>query len=445
MTKRTGFGTAASRILVAALLAAAMRPAAAEDWPEWRGKGRRGLWTETGVVESFPKPGLTVRWRTPVRAGYSGPAVAAGRVFLTDYEKTDGTRGTERAFALDEKTGAVLWARGWPVDYKGLSYGLGPRATPTVDGERVYTLGATGILHCLDTKSGAVVWQKDYRADYAAALPTWGFPSAPLVDGERLICVMGGQPDATVVALDKRTGRELWRAIRADAEPGYGPPILLEGTAVRQLVFWHSQALYGLDPATGRVLWQEPLKVNMGMTVATPVQSGSRLLVTSFYNGAMMMDVDLARAAARLVWKGKSSSEIDTDGLHSTISTPVIEGDYLYGICSYGQLRCLDARTGARLWESAAVTREKARWATAMFVRNGDRYFINNDRGELILARLSPSGYTEIDRTALIKPTSNPGNRRELGAVHWSHPAYANGHILVRNDEEILSASLRAN
>ena len=119
----------------------------------------------------------------------------------------------------------------------------------------------------------------------------------------------------------------------------------------------------------------------------------------------------------------------------------MLDGDHLYGVCSYGQFRCLDARTGERIWETMAFTREKARWATAFIVRNGDRYFINNDRGELLLAKLSPQGFEEISRTKLLKPTSR-GGRRELGAVNWSHPAYANRHIFARNDEEIVCVSL---
>jgi len=143
-----------------------------------------------------------------------------------------------------------------------------------------------------------------------------------------------------------------------------------------------------------------------------------------------------------MLWKGKSNSEIDTDGLHTVVNTPVIDGDYIYGICSYGQFRCLKVKTGERVWETMDVTREKARWASGFIVRHGGRYFINNVRGELIMATLSPGGYQEISRTALIKPTTNPGNRRELGVVNWSHPAYANRHVIARNDEEIVSLSL---
>lgn len=124
------------------------------------------------------------------------------------------------------------------------------------------------------------------------------------------------------------------------------------------------------------------------------------------------------------------------------VNTPVIDGDHIYGICSYGQLRCLRLKTGERVWESMALLREKARWASGFMVKNGDRYFINTDRGDLVLAKLSPGGYQELDRASLIKPTSNPGNRRELQAVNWSHPAYANRHVIARNDEEIVSYSL---
>ena len=131
-----------------------------------------------------------------------------------------------------------------------------------------------------------------------------------------------------------------------------------------------------------------------------------------------------------------------TDGLHALVTTPVIQGDYVYGICSYGQLRCLNAKTGERVWETLDATKEQARWASGFLVRNGDRFFINNDRGELIIAKLSPERYEEISRTKLLKPTSRSGNRRELGAVNWSHPAYANRHIFARNDEEIISVSL---
>jgi outer membrane protein assembly factor BamB len=423
-----------------------LKPVLAEDWPEWRGKGRMGTWTESGILDKFPEKGLTPVWRTPIYGGFAGPAVAAGRVFVTDFKRSAGKKGTERALCLDERSGKILWTREWEVDYQGISYDTGPRATPTVDGDRVYIVGGSGKLLCLDSRTGKVNWQKDYAKDYGMQMPAWGIASSALVDGDRLIAIVGGQPDAKVMAFDKMTGKEIWRALPSDSEQGYSQPIMVEAGGTRQLIIWHPAAVVSLDPATGKVNWQQPFRINLGVTLSTPVMSESRLLVSSFYNGSMLLD--LARAKANLIWKGKSVSEINTDGLHTVVNTPVIEGDYIYGICSYGQFRCLNLKTGERVWETMEVTKEKARWASGFIVRHGangasDRYFINNDRGELIIANLSAKGYQEISRTQLIKPTTNPGNRRELGVVNWTHPAYANRHIITRNDEEIISVSLK--
>lgn len=432
-----------ARLFVIALLGAAgvtLLPAA--DWPQWRGEGRRGVWAETGILEKFPADGLKLSWRMPVGAGYAGPAVANGRVFVTEFVSDQGRRGVERAVCLDEQTGKVLWKHEWPVDYAGLQYDVGPRATPTVDGDRVYVLGALGHLFCLKAETGEVVWKKDYRTDYNAALPTWGMVGAPLVDANQLICLVGGDPNAKVVSFDKMTGQELWRSLSSDVEPGYNPPVIVEAGGARQLIVWHPAALASLDPKTGKVYWDHPFKIGFGLTVATPVWDSSRLIVSAFYNGSRMLRLDSEKPAAELIWRGMSDSEIETDGLHSLVTTPVLDGDYIYGVGSYGQFRCLDARTGKRVWETMDVTLENARWASAQIVRHGDRYFINNDRGDLIIARLSPKGYEEIDRTKLIEPTSPTQRRRELNAVHWSHPAYANRHILTRNDKEIVRYSL---
>lgn len=415
-----------------------------DDWPEWRGAGRLGVWSETGILDTFPARGLTIRWRAPIHSGYAGPAVAGGRVFVTDSRRVQGNRATERAVAFDEQSGTILWSREWDADYTGLQliYAIGPRATPSVDGQRVYVLGAMGRLLALDTATGAIVWQKDLVRDFAASVPSWGMAAAPLVDGNRLIALVGGEPDAKVVAFNKETGEEIWRALSSDWEPGYNQPIIITHAGVRQLIIWHPRAISSLDPVTGKIYWEVPSEVDMGMTVATPVHSGSHLLVTSFYNGARMLKLDDKTPGAALLWASKSNSEVATDAIHSTISTPVIDGDYIYGIDSHGELRCLEVATGKRVWESMALVQERARWATAFFVKNGDRYFINTDRGELVIAKLSPAGFHELSRTRLIEPTHPYARRRELGAVHWSHPAYANKHVFVRNDREIIKASL---
>ena len=451
-SRRLTWGTA-----LALLMGLGVVTVGADDWEQWRGAERLGVWHEGGILESFPDDGLSVRWRTPLRSGYAGPAVSAGRVFVVDWLEDPESRtldGTERAVALDEASGVVLWTHEWQTSYRMLmaSYAVGPRATPTVDGDRVYVVGATGRLLCLDVETGEVIWEKDYVADYGTSVPTWGVASAPLVDGDRLLTVVGGEPDALVVAFDKRTGDEIWRAVDVVGEMGYGQPVIYEAGGVRQLIVWHAAALVSLDPDTGDVYWSQEWEARSGLSVATPVRSGDYLLVTQFYNGSMMMRLNQDRPTASVLWQGSGRSEQpdQTEGLHSLITTPLIIGDHVYGVGSYGELRGLDARTGERLWMSEQMT-VQARWGAAFLVRHDDRYFVNNDAGDLIIAQFTPDGYVELDRTHLIDADGSSGAlvRGRPGrferAINWTHPAYANKHIVHRNNTEIIRASLDAN
>ena len=451
MLRTTPSQPGAGRLLAACAFAITTLVVAvhADDWPEWRGAGRLGVWRESGIVDRFPAAGLTATWRTPINNGYAGPAVAAGRVFVTDARPTTANRAVERVLALDEQTGAVLWTREWPADYTGMQlvYAIGPRATPTVDDGRVFVAGASGNLLALDARTGDILWQKHYVADFDASIPSWGSASAPLVDGDRLICIVGAEPDGKVVALDKRTGKEIWRALSSNTEPGYNQPIIIEAGHARQLIIFHPSGFSSLDPETGHVYWEVEHRVQMGIVVATPVQSGQYLFFTSQYGGARMLRLDVDRPGASLLWRGLGEQDPgmthDTpDTINSVISTPVIDGNYVYGIDNDGQLRCLEVATGRQLWKTDALLKERAMYGTAFFVRNGDRYFISNDRGELVMARLSPSGFVEIDRTKLLEPTHPYVRRRQLPNVLWSHPAYANRHIFVRNDREIVRFSL---
>ena len=275
-------------------LIAGVIPLAAEDWPEWRGRSRAGVWNESGVIDTFPSGGLTAGWRTPIHAGYAGPAVAGGRVFVTDSRRIKANQAIERAVALDEQSGRILWTHEWETNYSGLQlvYAIGPRATPTVDEDRVYVLGAMGRLFALDVKSGRVLWEKDYVADFNASVPTWGMAGAPLVDGDLLICLVGAEPDGKVIALDKRTGKEIWRALSSNTEPGYNQPIIINAGGARQLILFHPEGFSALDPATGKVFWEIEHRVQMGIVVATPVHSGRYLFFTSQHGGARMLALD---------------------------------------------------------------------------------------------------------------------------------------------------------
>jgi len=428
------------------LLVAAPLPS--DDWPQWRGPRRDGVWRETGIVEKLP-PQLSILWRAKIGEGYSGPAVVGSRVYLTDRLLDQGEAnpedpfskaavgGSERVLCLDAGNGNVLWKHQYAARY-AISYPSGPRATPTVKDGRVYALGAMGDLFCLNAGSGEVVWSRNLLRDFQAEINTWGLSSAPLLDGNRLIVLAGGVAGGGVLALDKDDGKEVWRALEAP-DPGYSAPIIIEAGGKRQLIVWTPRELASLDPESGKVYWQEPFKSQSGLSVATPVfdPRENLLFVTAFYNGPLMMKLESDRPAARLSWKGKKDSEIDTDGLHAILCTPVLEGGNLYGVCSYGQLRCLDARTGTRIWESLAAT-GSGRWWNAFLVKHEDRFFLCNEQGELITARLTPQGYEESSRAPLIAPTNQALRRK----VVWSHPAFANRRVYARNDGEIVCADL---
>jgi outer membrane protein assembly factor BamB len=424
----------------------------AEDWPQWLGPRRDGVWRERGIVERFPSNGLPVSWRVPVGGGYSSAAVAGGRVFLTDRTLAttnagvkpgplDRTKvqGSERIQCFRERDGQRLWEHQYDCPYD-MAYPAGPRAMPLVDGSRVYTLGGDGHLVCLEVSTGRVIWRKHFPTDYHIPTQTWGVASSPVVDGDRLICLVGGEGQS-VVAFDKRTGRELWRALSAK-EPGYSSPILVKAGGTRQLIAWDTAAVSGLNPKTGAVFWSVPFPTKLGHAIATPRFAGDRVFITSFFDGSLMLTLDSKHPAASTLWRTKGRNENNPESLHGLMSTPFIEGDFVYGVCGHGELRCLRAASGERVWDTLALTTRdgrRARWATAFLTRHEDRVFVWNELGQLILARLTPAGCTEISRQALLEPTGMAGGR----SVVWSAPSFANGHVFVRNDAELIRVDLR--
>jgi outer membrane protein assembly factor BamB len=426
--------------------------ALATDWPQWLGVDRDGVWRETEILERFPTGGPKVVWRQKLGGGYSGPAVAAGKVFVmdrrterdaakpkNDFDRQTVIKGFERVVCLAADSGQVLWVHEYPCDYR-ISYQGGPRCTPTIDGDRVYCLGAMGDLFCLRVSDGHVLWSKNFVKEYQQEPAIWGWASHPLVDGEQLICIVGGQGTA-VVSFDKLTGQERWRSLSAK-DPGYAPPMIYTIAGKRHLIIWTPEQLAGLDPATGKVLWSEPFIARSGLSIPTPrLIDGNKLFITSFYNGPLLVEITGGDApVAKVLWKGTSNSEMKTDKLHAIMCTPYIEADHIYGVCSYGQLRCLKVADGARVWETFKATSgtRPVRWSNAFLTPHEGRFFLFNEHGELIIAKLTPAGYEEIDRAKLIEPTSVTAGRDYV----WSHPAYANRCIYVRNDKEIACFSL---
>ena len=429
------------RVLFATLLVAATCPAIAADWPQWGGPERDSVWREEGIVETLPavdpKTGMLPRkWTAKIGSGYAGPAVANGRVFVTD---RIADQNLEHVLCFDAETGNELWKHEYEARYT-ISYPLGPRAMPTVDGNCVYTLGAVGNLFCFDVATGRILWQKYLPADFGTKMPAWGMAGAPLVDGDQLIVLAGGIPGAMVVSLDKQTGKERWRALDGP-EPGYCAPVILEFGGRRQLIIWHPQAVVGLDPANGKVLWQVPFAVQSGLTMPTPRKVGSRLFVTNFYNGPLMIDLGVDGVSPNVLWRtGAESTERHNDSLHAIMCSPIVTEDCIYGVGSHGELRCLDTKMGKIVWETHDATGSD-RWWNAFLVPHGDRVVISNEQGDLIFAKLSRDGYKELSRAKMIEPTQPISRRMTV----WSHPAYAMRSVFARNDGELIRVNLAKN
>ncbi len=412
-----------------------------DDWRQWQGPRRDGVWRETGTIDKFPTDGPKVLWRMPLSNGFSGPAVFDNRLFVTDFVSSGGDAtpdpgkkselsGRERVHCFDSQTGNQLWVHEDDCDYK-ISYPNGPRATPTIDGDRVYTLGAEGRLNCLKTSSGEVVWTRNLKQDYQMELaPHWGFASHPLVDGDTLYCVVGGK-GSVAVAFDKMTGQERWRALDSISS-GYCPPTMIEAGGTKQLLIWHPESLNSLNPETGDVYWSFAMKPAYEMSIIAPIQYEDYLYAVALQGTSMLLKLSSDKPAAAEVWSGK--------GVHPDHNPPLVVDGNAYGIDVKGHLRCVDLESGERRWESLATAPNgrPASSATGFMVRNGDKFFVMIETGDLLIAKMSPEGYQELDRAHILEPTSQTGNRK----VVWSHPAFANGCMFARNDKEIVCVSL---
>ena len=416
-----------------------------DDWPQWMGPQRDNVWRESGLIEKFPRDGAKVLWRTPIAGGYAGPAVAGGRVYLTDYVTKDNVQvenfdrkttfsGMERVLCLDEATGDQIWKHEYPVVY-GISYPAGPRCTPNVNDGKLYTLGAEGHLICFSAKKGSVVWSKQLTKAYETKTALWGYAGHPLIDGDKLICVVGGA-GSHVVAFDKDTGDELWRALTS-TEQGYAPPTIIEAAGVRQLILFHPAGVTSVDPESGHEYWTADYEASNGSVIMTPIKSGNLLFAGGFSNKNILIQLGNDQPSAAVLWRDEVKSAVSPVNVQ-----PFIEGDFLYGFDQNGTLYGVQLKTGRRIWESNEPLSSKrpVGSGTAFMVKQSNRVWMFNELGELIIANMSPAGYDEIDRTKVIEPTSVAFGRK----VVWAAPAWANRKVFLRNDKECVCVDLAA-
>lgn len=409
-------------------------PEGGRDWPQWRGAARDGVWRETGIRERFESGTIPRRWSVPIGPGYDGPVVAAGRVYVMDraVEPEPG----ERVHCVDWATGKTLWTHAYPCAYRDFTYTAGPRASVTVHEGRAYALGAAGHLSCLDAADGRLLWARDLREEKKIRMPRWGIAAAPVIEGGLLITQIGGAGEGAVIALDLKTGEERWSALADDAS--YAAPIVVEQAGRRVVVLCLADRVVGLDPATGALHWSYAMPGSRWpITISMPVLEGDVLFVTTAHVGAAALRLRSDRADVDELWRRNGRQPRSPDSLHSLIPTPLLLEGRVYGAHERGELRCLDLATGRRLWETEAVTPPET-FATFHLVRHGDAVWIFNERGELIRARLSASGYEERARGKLLEPTTAQLKR----GVTWSHPAFAYRHVFARNDRELVAADL---
>ena len=380
------------------------------EWPQWRGASRDGISKETGLLKQWPAAGPPLLWKaTGAGRGYSSVSVSKGRIY------TMGLRGDkEYVIAFDAATGKEVWATAHGAAFRN-DRGDGPRGTPTVDGDRVYSLGGGGDLSAVDAKTGKLIWQMNVLQKFGGTNITWGISESPLVVGEKLLVNPGG-PGASVVALNKKDGSLIWKSQSDRA--GYSSAIPVQVGGKTQVVFFTHTRAIGLDAETGKLLWDYPKAANNVANSATPVARGNRVWISSDYgNGGGLVEIKA---------DGKSASEVYfTREMRNHHSSSVLVGDYLYGY-SGGILTAMGFDTGKVAWKDRSVGKGSLVYADGLI------YLLSED-GVVGLAEATPEGYRERGRFR-IPQDSLPT---------WAHPIVAGGHLFIRDQDTIYAYDLR--
>ena len=389
--------------------------AGAEDWPQYLGANRDGVYRGPALAETWPAGGPHLVWRKQVGQGFSGPVVAQGHLILFHRVKNE-----EVVEALDPRTGAGQWRYAYPTSYRDdFGFDEGPRAVPVVAGGVVYTFGAQGQLHAIDLRKGTRIWSEDTARRFGVAKGFFGAAGSPLVEDGRVIANIGGR-GAGIVAFDAMSGTVLWTA--TDDEASYSSPVGATIGGSRSVIFLTRAALVGLDPATGRVQFRRPWRARLAASVnaATPLVVGDLIFVSAEYGpGAGVLRAD-----------GSNLVELWTsnDVLTNHYATSVHHNGFLYGYHGRQEFgpsfRAVELRTG------------KVRWSQDQFragsvVLAGDRLLILREGGELMLASASPDAFRPIARAQI------------LPAVVRAFPALADGFLFARNENTLVCLDLR--
>jgi outer membrane protein assembly factor BamB len=413
-----------------ALAAAVLAAAGGADWPQWRGPDRSGVSPETGLLKSWPKGGQPLVWTFKnTGRGYGGPAVVGGNVYLM------GARDDQEfLIALDDK-GSELWATkvGPVFDFKGNQWSRGPNSTPSVDGGLVYALGSQGALICVEAKGGKEVWRKDLPKQMDGEVSNfapggvekygWGYCWSPLIDGEQLVIVPGG-PKGLFAALDKKTGKELWRSKGVTEQATYSSPVILTAGGVRQYVYVTQNGTVGVDAKNGELLWSYKRADTFPDVVCpTPIVRGDEVYVTAWGGGAELLKVTPADKGftVKAVW---SANEIAN---HQ--GGVVLVGQYVYGFDGERAWKCQDFASGEIKWTS----NRRALGPGSLMAADGMLFCLSEKGGKGLAALVAatPQKYTEKGRFSLPEAAAD---RKTRGGV-WTHPVLSDGKLYLRDQE----------
>ena len=373
--------------------------AQANDWYRWRGPDLNGISTETGWQTQWPAEGPKQLWKASVGVGFSSMSVSHGRVYTLG---NDGDK-TETVYCFDAATGAPVWKHSYPCVLDPQFYEGGPSSTPTVDGDRVYTLSRKGDLFCLDAAKGTVVWSKNVHTDLGNEIPTWGFAGSPLVTDDLLILDVG----SAGLALKKQTGDVIWHSDKT--VPGYSTPGLFNSGGTRVAVIAAAQTIEAFKPADGKSVWSFPWKTQYDVNAADPIVSGGKMFVSSGYGHGCAL-VDISSGKPTVIWQNKN--------LRNHINSSVLWQGFLYGVDDVSnskyELKCL-------AWDTGEVKWSEPKFGKGSLIIADGKIIGLSDKGELMVAEASPAGFKTISHAQI------------LGGKCWTTPVLSNGRIYCRN------------
>ena len=406
--------------LLLAAIAATASSAIANEWPRWRGAGADARWNPPNLPADLARHEPERLWTQAIGGGFGGVTVAGGRVYVMDLQKTPAMR--ERVLCFDAASGAPAWQHEWPVDYGSMEYATGPRGAVVIEREggsaRAYALGARGMAVCLDAASGKVVWQLDTRAEKGAKVPTWGFAASPLLRKGTVILHVAAQPGGCLLALDKKTGREVWRG--GDDPAGYCTPELIEHGGRSQLIAWGPEHVQSLDPDSGALNWRHPYKIIYGVSIAQPLYAEGLLMVSGYWHGTKTFKLGATPQDSTLLWE-------DEKNLCGLMSAPLHKNGHVFLLDKSNGLTCFELATGKIRWHDTIPVTPKERNPQISLVwldEKNDLIALLNARGELVYARATPERIEEVARHQIIGKT-------------WAHPAFAGNTLIARSDTEL--------